>query len=45
MLETFCQIPERKDHSGETTAGFSVPETLHNLVEPAPVDLSSPATG
>lgn len=28
MLETFCQIPERKDHSGLTTAGFSGAETL-----------------
>lgn len=28
MLETFCQIPGRKDHSGLTTAGFSGAETL-----------------
>lgn len=29
MLKTFCQIPERKDHSGLTTAGFSGTETLY----------------
>lgn len=29
MLKTFSQIPERKDHSGLTTAGFSGTETLY----------------
>lgn len=29
LLKTFCQIPERKDHSGLTTAEFSGTETLY----------------